>query len=73
MKKKDKKIKTSIILTPSDESKSVCPRCKSYYAGKIPVLDFKDPEYSAGKREKPPTIMVKCHGVHPQDPWEGKD
>jgi hypothetical protein len=74
MKKKIKKIKTNVVLTPFDEPKSnICPRCKSHYAGKIPVLDFKDPEYTTGKKEKPPTIMVTCHGVHPTDPWIGKD
>ena len=50
----------------------VCPKCKSYYPGKTLVLDFKDPEYVAGKRETPPTIMALCHGLHPQDPYQEK-
>lgn len=56
-----------------EKKESLCPRCNSYYAGKVPVLDFKDPEYVSGERETPPIIMTKCHGVHPKDPWEGKD
>lgn len=59
-------------FTPSPVT-FVCLRCKSYYAGKIPVLDFKDPEFAEGKREKPPIIMTLCHGNHPVDPYEGKD
>jgi len=47
-----------------------CPKCKSYYRGKVTVLDYKDPEFVDGKRDKPPTIMTFCHGKHPVDPYE---
>ena len=50
----------------------LCPRCKSFYAGKIPILDFKDTEFLEGKRKKPLTIMTTCHGVHSEDPYQGK-
>lgn len=50
-----------------------CPKCRSYYAGKIPVLNYTDERFLEGLLPEPPIIMTRCHGVHPTDPWEGKD
>ena len=52
--------------------KWACPKCKGYYKGKVPVLDFTDKEFTDGKMETPPTMMVFCHGNHPIDPYEEK-
>ena len=72
----DGKIGDGTIANPPSLERGegeLCPRCKSFYAGKVPILDFKDPEFLEGEREKLPTIMTICHGVHSKDPWKEKD
>jgi len=57
-------------ILPEACGDKVCPRCRSYYAGKIPVLNYTDERFLEGLLDKPPTIMTPCHGVHPVDPYD---
>lgn len=54
----------------TEESPFKCPKCGSYYPGKVFVYDFKDEEYLRGNKKEPRKIQTICHGVHPKDPWE---
>ena len=61
---------------PKESSEKIetfdCPRCKSYYRGKVVIYDFNDPDFLKGVLLNPPLISSLCHGVHPKDPNEGK-